>query len=38
MKQKYLSPEFEVTLLTPADIINASLEDEIEIDGGDLWG
>ena len=39
MKKFYTSPEFEVTHLTPAEIINASLEldDEVEIDGGDLW-
>lgn len=34
MKQKYLSPEVEVTLLTADDILTAS---EIEIDSEGLW-
>ena len=38
MKQKYFSPELEVTLLTAEDILNASLENEVEIDSGDLFG
>lgn len=37
MKQKYLSPEFEVTLLTAEDILSASLNSEVEIDGEDLF-
>lgn len=38
MKQKYLSPELEVTLLLTEDILEGSLEGEVEIDGSDLWG
>ena len=34
MKQKYLSPEMEVTLLLTDDIISAS---EIDIDSEGLW-
>ena len=39
MKQKYFSPEFEVTLLFAEDVLTASLElkDEVEIDGGGLF-
>ena len=37
MKKKYLSPEVELTLLTVDDILTASLDDEIEIDGEDLF-
>ena len=37
MKQKYFSPELEVTLLTAEDILTASLENEVEIDGDDLF-
>lgn len=36
MKQKYFSPELEVTLLTAEDILTASLN-EVEIDGDDLF-
>lgn len=40
MKKFYASPEFEVTLLLSDDVLAASLEldDEVDIDGGDLWG
>jgi len=40
MKQKYLSPELEVTLLLSEDVLMASLEleDEVDINGGGLWG
>lgn len=39
MKQKYLSPEFEVTLLLSDDVLAASLEldDEVDINGDGLW-
>ena len=37
MKQKYFSPEFEVTLLFAEDVLTASLEDEVEIDGDGLF-
>lgn len=37
MKQKYLSPEFEVTVLFAEDVLMASLENEIEIDGDGLF-
>lgn len=33
MKQKYLSPEFEITILTTSDILMTS--DEVEMDGND---
>lgn len=33
MKQKYLSPEFEITILTTGDILMTS--DEVEMDGND---
>jgi len=39
MKQKYFSPEFEVTLLLAEDILTASVNDnEVEMDGSDLFG
>ena len=37
MKKKYLSPEVELTLLKVDDILTASLEDEVEIDGEGLF-
>ena len=37
MKQKYLSPEFEVTLLIAEDILTESLDNEVDIDGKDLF-
>ena len=37
MKQKYFSPEVEVTLLTSDDILTASLETEVEMDSSTLW-
>lgn len=41
MKQKYLTPEVEVTLLLAEDVLTASqdpeLEDEIEINGDGLF-
>ena len=37
MKQKYLSPEFEITLLVAQDVLTASLEDEVEIEGDRLF-
>ena len=37
MKQKYLSPVFELTLLLSEDILTASLGNEVEMDGGDLF-
>ena len=39
MKQKYFSPEFEVTLLLAEDILTVSdeLENEVEIDGEGLF-
>lgn len=38
MKKFYASPEFEVTVLLTEDILDGSLEEnEVEIDGGDLW-
>ncbi len=37
MKQKYFSPEFEVTLLLAEDILTDSLDDEVGIDGSDLF-
>lgn len=39
MKQKYFSPELEVTLLTAEDILSASTDsNEVEMDGSDLFG
>ena len=40
MKQKYFSPELEITLLLAEDILTASneLQDEVEMDGSDLFG
>ena len=37
MKKFYNSPELEVTLLLAEDVLTASLEDEIEIDGDGLF-
>ena len=37
MKQKYLSPEFEITLLVAQDVLTASLENEVEIPGDGLF-
>lgn len=41
MKQKYSSPELEVTLLLARDILMVSgdlaSDNEIEMDGGDLY-
>ena len=37
MKQKYLSPEFEVTILLTEDILNESPENEIGIPSDSLW-
>lgn len=38
MKQKYFSPELEVTLLTAEDVLSASTDNEVEMDGSDLFG
>ena len=37
MKKFYASPEFEVTELLIDDILMASLEDEVEINGDGLF-
>lgn len=37
MKKNYYTPELEITLLTAEDILSASLTNEVEIDGGDLF-
>lgn len=41
MKNNYIAPELEVTLLTSRDILLASgtlaSDNEVEIDGGDLY-
>ena len=37
MKQKYLSPEFEITLLVAQDVLTASAENEVEIPGDKLF-
>ena len=37
MKKSYFTPEFEVTELLVDDVLLASLEDEVEIDGKDLF-
>lgn len=40
MKQRYISPTFEVTELSAQDILMASgeLSNEVGIDGGPLYG
>lgn len=37
MKKFYNTPELEVTLLLAEDVLTASLEDEVEIDGEGLF-
>ena len=37
MKKFYNSPEFEITMISVDDVLLASLEDEVEIDGKDLF-
>ncbi len=37
MKKNYYTPELEITLLTAEDILSASLDDEVEMDGSDLF-
>lgn len=37
MKKFYTSPELEVTLLLAEDILSASLDNEVEMDGKDLF-
>ena len=38
MKKFYTKPELEVTELLAEDILTASLENEVEMDGSDLFG
>ena len=37
MKKFYATPEFEITMISVDDILLASLENEVEIDGKDLF-
>ena len=38
MKKFYTKPELEVTELLAEDILTANLENEVEMDGSDLFG
>ena len=38
MKKFYTKPELEVTELLAEDILTGSLENEVEMDGSDLFG